>query len=303
MITATISTYNREKYIPKVLQSLKNQTLAKDQFEIVFVDNNSPDNTKALAENFKKENPDIRFHYYLETNQGLSFGRNRGIQEAQGEFITFIDDDAHLAPDYLEKILNYFDQYKDVVAIGSKILLDYESIKPKWENKYLNSLLGYFNKGDEAQYFSKKDYPRGSNMSFRMSVFEAIGLFNTDLGRKGKNLAGSEEKDIFNRIYDVNHYKVLYVPDAIVYHYVPPERTTKNFIQKQALGTGVGERSRVKKEGFSSYLKRLLLEFYKWIGSIVLYFIYLFQNKNEKGMMILHFRFWVTLGLLGIKKN
>jgi len=297
MITATISTYNREKYLPQVLDSLKRQTLSKKLFEIVLVDNNSPGNTKQIADEFKKNNPNIEFRYCLETNQGLSYGRNRGIKEAKGKFITFIDDDAFLADDYLEVIYNYFENNKDVVAIGSKILLHYEDIVPTWENKYLNSLLGYFNIGDEVKEFPKNDYPRGSNMSFKTTAFEKVGGFNVDLGRVGGNLAGSEEKDMFQRIYKYPELKVMYIPDAIVYHCVPLERTTTDFIKRQALGTGKSERTRIKNEGLASIAKRHFLELIKWGGSIALFFIYLFKGQPAKGKMIVKFRWWVSKGL------
>ena len=300
MITATISTYNREKYLPQVLESLKNQTLDPQEFEIVLVDNNSPGNTKEITEKFMSENADLKVSYHLETKQGLSHGRNRGIAEAHGELITFIDDDAFLKEDYLEKIVFYFEKYPKVVAIGSKILLHYEETIPKWENKYLNSLLGYFNLGEEQKYFSKGDYPRGSNMSFRTAVFQEVGGFNPELGRKGNNLAGSEEKDIFQRIYKDPTRKVLYVPDAIVYHCVPEERTTEAFIKKQGIGTGIGERLRVKKEGGFSTIKRYLAELIKWVGSFALYFVYLFKGQITKGKMILKFRLWVSKGLFNL---
>ena len=208
-----------------------------------------------------------------------------------------------MANDYLEKIVTYFEKDESIVAIGSKILLHYEDDIPRWENKYLNSLLGWFDEGDEEHLFSKKSYPRGSNMSFRMSVFDQIGTFNTDLGRKGNNLAGSEEKDIFNRIYDQINLNVLYVPDAIVYHCVPLERTTKNFIKMQALGTGEGERIRVKNGRTSERFKRYFMEFVKWVGSIALFFIFLFKGEPNKGTMIVKFRWWVSLALFGLKKK
>lgn len=299
MITATISTYNREKYLPQVLASLKRQTLKKDLFEIILVDNNSPGKTKEIALEFKANNPDLKFDYFLETNQGLSYGRNRGISEANGKYITFIDDDAFLADDYLEVIYNYFESNQNVAAIGSKILLHYEDLVPDWENKYLNSLLGYFNIGDESKIFSKNDYPRGSNMSFKMTVFEKIGNFNVDLGRKGNNLAGSEEKDIFKRIYQLVELKVMYIPNAVVYHCVPLERTTTEFIHRQAIGTGASEKVRVKNEGLSSTIKRYLIELFKWGASFILYFVYLFKGQIAKGRMIVKFRYWVTQGLLG----
>ncbi len=297
MITATISTYNRERYLPGVLDSLAKQTLDSSLFEIVLVDNNSPGNTKEISDNFAKDHPELKFSYHLETNQGLSYGRNRGIKEGIGRYITFIDDDAFLADDYLEKIVHHFEKNSDVAAIGSKILLHYEDIVPKWENPYLNSLLGYFNIGDEERTFPKSDYPRGSNMSFRMDVFDKAGMFNVELGRKGGNLAGSEEKDIFKRIYNLPDLKVVYIPDALVYHCVPIERTTTEFIKRQALGTGNSERYRVKNEGFGSTMKRYFMEFVKWAGSFVLFFIYLFKGKPAKGNMIIKFRWWVSKGL------
>jgi glycosyltransferase involved in cell wall biosynthesis len=303
MITATISTYNREKYLPGVLESLAKQTLDHTLFEVVLVDNNSPGNTKEIFEKFAGSNKNISCHYYLETNQGLSYGRNRGIAEAKGKYITFIDDDAFLAENYLEKIYSYFESHNKVAAIGSKILLHYESIVPAWENKYLNSLLGYFNIGDNEKEFTKNDYPRGSNMSFRMDVFEKVGLFNVDLGRKGSGMGGSEEKDIFKRIYNFPELKVVYIPDALVYHCVPIERTTREFIKKQALGTGASERIRVKNEGFGSTLKRYFIELFKWAASLFLFFIYLVTGKPAKGTMIVRFRWWVSHGLFGLRKS
>lgn len=298
MITATISTYNREKYLPQVLDSLVNQTLDKSLFEIVLVNNNSPGNTEEIARNFQAEHPEITFSYHLETNQGLSFGRNRGIKEGKGKYITFIDDDAFLSETYLERIYDYFEKHDQVVAIGSKIELHYEDIVPKWENKYLNSLLGYFNLGELEKPFGKKDYPRGSNMSFRTSIFDEVGDFNVKLGRIGAGMGGSEEKDIFQRIYQDPTNVVMYIPDAIVYHCVPIERTTSDFIKKQALGTGKGEKIRVKSEGSASVAKRYFVELIKWIASLLLFFVYLFKAQPAKGSMIVKFRAWVTKGLL-----
>ena len=136
MISAIISTYNRERYLPKLFESISKQNYLN--FEIIIIDNNSPGNTKELTENFLKNNSTLNIRYFLEKKQGLSFARNRGIQEAKGDIITFLDDDAYISENYFERISYYFKQYLDVMAIGSKILLDYESTIPKWENRFLN---------------------------------------------------------------------------------------------------------------------------------------------------------------------
>ena len=89
MISAIISTYNREKYLPKLFRSICKQDYLN--FEIIIIDNNSPGNTKELTEVFVKNNPKLKIKYFLETKQGLSFGRNRGIKEAKGDIIIFLD--------------------------------------------------------------------------------------------------------------------------------------------------------------------------------------------------------------------
>lgn len=300
MISAVICTYNREKYLSGLLKSILNQTVGTDQFEIVLINNNSTDNTENVAMEFKANHPSITFRYFVETNQGLSFARNRGVKEAKGEYITFLDDDAFLSENYFEKIIAFFEKHPSSVAVGSKILLHYEDNIPNWENKYLNSLMGFYNPGDEEFVYNSDDYPRGSNMSFRATIFEKVGYFNTNLGRVGRNLLGGEEKDLFQRIYK-HKSTVHYIPDAIVYHCVPNERTTSEFIKKQAIGTGSSEWQRVKDEGGIAKIKRLGQEIVKWIASFMLFFVYLVKRKPAKGIMIMRFRFWVTKGILGGK--
>ena len=301
-ITAAICTYNRERYLPQLFDSIKKQTLAKGQFEIILIDNNSPGNTKEICEQFNNDNPDFYIEYFLETQQGLSFARNRSIKESKTELITFLDDDAFIDPDYLEKKVNYFMTHKDIVAIGSKILLHFEEIKPNWSNKYINPILGYYDQGETAKYLKFPEYPRGSNMTFRKELFNTIGDFNTALGRIGSNMLGGEEKDLFARIHSRPHLHVLYVPDAIVYHCVPLSRTTPEFVKSQATGIGSSERIRMQLMGKSSYWLGLLQELKKWFASALLSLLYCLSGRLAAAKMLLQFRYWVSCGLLGAKR-
>jgi len=296
-ISVAICTYNREKYLPQLFASIEKQTLALDRFEVVLVNNNSPGNTAELFQEFQRKNPSLQTRYCEEINQGLSFSRNHAIQHANFELITFLDDDAFIDEHYLSVLVDEFSASPEVMAIGGKILLHYEDAIPKWENRFLNSLLGYFNKGDEKLIFKSNDYPRGSNMAFRSSVFSEIGGFDVTLGRIGSDLSGGEEKDLFNKLYKHN-MKVVYLPNALVFHSVPIERTLTSFIKKQGLGTGKSERIRSSNEGALSYIKRLFIELIKWGASLLIALYYLFTLHYHRAKMILLFRYWVTLGLL-----
>jgi glycosyltransferase involved in cell wall biosynthesis len=301
-ISVAICTYNREKYLPQLFASIEKQTLAKDRFEVVLVNNNSPGNTFNLFQDFQRKNPNIQTRYCEEMNQGLSFSRNHAIQQARCELITFLDDDAFIDKYYLENCVAAFSQNDKIDAVGGKILLHYESIIPTWENKYLNSLLGYFNLGDSSFLFSKNNYPRGSNMTFKVNVFDKVGSFNIALGRTDKSMIGGEEKEFFDRIYKAN-LGVLYDPEIIVYHCVPVERTTTTFIRRQAIGAGMSERVRTLSNGGALFFLRILKEIYLWMASSVLWILFSLKLQFSKGNMILAFRWWLTQGLLGWKKE
>lgn len=279
------------------MESIVLQSLHKQDFEILFINNNSTDHTEAICQQFILDYPGYSTRYLIETNQGLSYARNHGIREAQGEYITFADDDAILAPDFLEKVCDFLDKHPDIAEVGGPIYLKYLGNIPAWENLYMNSLLGYFYPSSAPYCMKKKNkkYPRGSNMTFRTAIFSDCGEFNTALGRIKRVLIGGEEKDIAFRILNAGK-KIAYIPEAIVYHLVPEARTTSVFIREQALGIGTSEqiRSKANKE----YPKRLLIEVMKWGATLILWFRYSLTFKFSKANMLIRFRYWISQGLI-----
>jgi glycosyltransferase involved in cell wall biosynthesis len=293
-IAAIICTYNREQYIGKALESIKNQSLERARYQIVIVNNNSTDNSEQVCRDFMKANPDLDIILVNEPEQGLSAARNRGIQESDADYLTFVDDDATLDQGFLEAVTDYLDANPDVVAVGGRILLDFETRRPAWATHYLDSLFGYFNPGNQTKIFRAPLYPRGSNMSFSSAVFDLAGQFSRDLGRNKDVLKGNEEKELFARIYKLGK-PVVYLPDAIVYHAVPAYRTEKDFIRRQAIGFGRSERIYRSLHGGLS--KMYLTEGVKWAASLILFPFYLITLRPRKGFMILRFRSWVSHGM------
>ncbi len=294
-ISAIICTYNRQRYLYQLLEKVKNQSLNPKLYEIIVVNNNSTDNTELICQTFRKDNPHLNFIYITESEQGLSAARNRGIKESSGKYLTFIDDDAFPEKNFLRIIYDYMEQNPKIAAVGGKILLEYEQEKPKWLTPYLSSLFGYFNPGNKTGEFAKNRYPRGSNMSFLKVVFNQVGLFDTKLGRKGFDMQGSEEKELFARMYKQN-FLIRYLPSAVIYHFVPPERTTMEFIRNQAISYGKSEKyfRQQHRELFLMYFQEIL----KWAASIVLGLFYTIIFHPQKGIMLLRFRYWVNKGMV-----
>ncbi|HAR32980.1 MAG TPA: hypothetical protein DCR95_02505 [Desulfobacter sp.] len=98
-ISVIVPTYNYGQYIGKTLESVLNQTY--QDFEIVVVDDGSEDDTAFVVRSFD----DSKVRYIYQENQGACVARNRGIQEAAGEFLLFEDADDLLEPEHLEEYL------------------------------------------------------------------------------------------------------------------------------------------------------------------------------------------------------
>ena len=102
-----VPVYNVEKYLEKCLDSLLAQTY-KD-FEILVVNDGSPDNSQSIIERYSEKYPDV-VKGYIKENGGLSDARNYGIERASGDYIVFVDSDDYVAADMLEKLKAVIDE-------------------------------------------------------------------------------------------------------------------------------------------------------------------------------------------------
>ncbi len=136
MVSAIVPTYNRAKYLKDTLDSLQKQSLPKEQYEIIVVDQNSPDDTRQVAEK-------AGVIYVNEPNLGLHYARHAGTRIARGEILAFTDDDAICHPDWLSEILRPYSDLS-VGCVGGKILPKWEAEPPNWLKQYKEylSLLG-----------------------------------------------------------------------------------------------------------------------------------------------------------------
>ena len=301
MLSLIVCTYNRDKYLYGALQCIAENGFPTEAYEIVLVNNMSTDNTEAECKRFENDYPNVDFRYFVETNQGLSFARNRGIKESQGETLVFLDDDSYIQEGYLNNLQKHLEAHPNADAFGGKILPVFESGEaPKWLSKWNYSWVSAIDMGDKVCPFKGKAFPIGANMGIRRSMISEIGLFNTQLGRSKKNLMGGEEKDLFERIR--NHGgSIYYFPDVVVHHVIPPTRTTKEYIMRMGEGVGKSERIRTLSISKSKYLGRLFSELVKWGGTFVLWLGFAITGQFEKGNILIAFRRKVTSGLTNKK--
>jgi len=297
-ISAIICTYNREKYIRKALDSLTRQLLPIYRFEIVVVNNNSTDRSEEEILKFRAAHPELNFTYVTETSQGLSYARNRGVEESKAPLVTFLDDDALATEDFLLRCVEYFEKQPELIAIGGKIIPEFVDGKPAWYTKYYWGVTGQFDLGDEAfKILYRGKFPCGSNMTFRKEFFSTYGYFNTNLGRKGAILLAGEEKELFSRVKPAAEKdRVWYFPDLRVYHMVDNSKLNPVYLEKFCYGFAKGERLEIAPLPFGKRLKRYVEFTAKSFGTLLLGLIFLLRGERSKAAMIVRFGWWVFYG-------
>jgi len=294
-----VCTYNRAAYLSKTLQSIAGLDFHPECFELILVDNNSPDHTAQVCQSFIAQHPALTIRYFKEEQQGISFARNRGVSEAEGHWIVFIDDDETVAPDFLQALDEFTGLYPSAELISEQVVPVYETAPPDWLSPYtLRLITGAYNKGDKIKTVGPNDYPGTGHASFKRHLCLQFGQFNTDLGRKGNSLMGAEDKDFFLRLI-AHSIPCYYVPKAVIYHHIPAEKLTDDFFQRITLSIGKSERIRTLSLSKTAYYKRLFSEAVKWGASLLLFVYYYLRRQSVKGKKLIEFRRNVSRGLLG----
>lgn len=297
-ISVVICTYNRSVYIKDAMESLYNQTLPKDQYEVIVVNNNSTDNTEQVCKSFLETHSLGHYQYMNESKQGASFARNTGASFARSPLLCFMDDDAIADKDYLEKIVNFFAKYPDAGGLGGRIIPRYIPREPKWMSHYVSSLVGHFHYSDTISVFTANKYPLESNMIIRKSDFDAINGFNPALpGVVGTLRIGGEGKDFFFRLKELGR-TIYYDPSIRVQHVVEVPKLTREYMYRVASGIGRGERVRIKEQGEWVFYKKILEYLFKLAASIILGIKYTLQGKPSKAGPVIRFRIDALKGLL-----
>lgn len=228
-ISIIICTYNRSGHLKNVLKSLSEQNVTKGfEWEIIVVDNNSTDDTFDVVKAFQ-ENSNVPVKYIKEEKQGLSYARNRGITSSKGKYIAFTDDDALVDYNWVAVLYETFQRY-ECEGVGGRIHLKPVKELPRWLKKELWGFLACLDYGDKPfQIINHNIY--GTNMAFSREIFDKVGYFDVELGRKSYMPVGGEEIDIVNRILQSGG-AVYYQPMAEVYHIIEKYKLRKQYFRQ-----------------------------------------------------------------------
>jgi glucosyl-dolichyl phosphate glucuronosyltransferase len=242
-VTIAIPTHNRARTLRETLDSLKAIAIPDDAaLDCVVIDNASTDDTPRIVEAAANSSAPFPIRRVLEPRQGSSFARNRAVEEARGDFIFFLDDDATADREWLRAMLSAMEA-RGLDAACGMVLPRWSMPPPPWLGTRLWVKLAVHDRAaiesaPEAEVESLQNY-FSANVGFRSSAFERFGRFREDLGVVGGNPMSGEDTELFARIIRKGG-KMGFVPRAIVHHLIGAERMTAEYLRRKSFAYGFG---------------------------------------------------------------
>ncbi|MDD3079171.1 MAG: glycosyltransferase family 2 protein [Paludibacter sp.] len=230
-LSVIICTYNRDYILSDCLDSLVNQTADKSLYEVIVVNNNSTDRTQEIALEYVKN--DSNFRVVCESNQGLSYARNRGYFEAQYEWVAYVDDDAKADTSFVDRAFSTIEKYKFDCFGGMYYPWYRNSVRPKW----LSETFGQSTKFYEEVTVLTNGYVSGGVCVYKKSALYSIGGFPLDLGMTGTKIAYGEETYVQNKLVE-NGFTIGFDPALCIVHLVPEYKQTLKWHIKAAYAHG-----------------------------------------------------------------
>ena len=232
-----IATYNRAADLRDTLASLA-QLQPDGPWEVIVVDNNSPDDTRQVVESAAAAFP-VPLTYVFEKKQGRSPALNAGIQTARGDIIVTTDDDVRVPVDWLTQAAAGLERLQ-CDYVGGRVFPIWGGPKPDWipdrggKQWAVIALLDY---GPEPIEFGSR-VPLGVNMAFRRSAFDRAGLLDPDTGRRAGTLLGQEVREWCIRARKAG-VRGFYIPEMVVRHIIPADRLRKAYFRRWFYWRGI----------------------------------------------------------------
>jgi glycosyltransferase involved in cell wall biosynthesis len=221
-VSVVVPTHNRQGLLTKTLESLLDQRTGAVRYELLVVDNNSKDDTRAVVETFVRRWPHLR--YFFEPRPGVSHARNTGIAAARAPIIAFIDDDVEASPTWVATIKQVFDAHPEIDCLGGRVDPRWSAPPPRWLTPRFRAVVALqTDKADTPYVDADHATPclMTANFACRRTALEEVGGFSADYLR-------GEDRELQLRLWAAGKHG-LYVGDVAVTTEVPPDRLTKDY--------------------------------------------------------------------------
>jgi glycosyltransferase involved in cell wall biosynthesis len=263
-VSVVLCTYSQTRYSDtlETLDSLRKQTY-KNLEIVLIIDRNLELYHKYKVEEELYKYPNLKMG--LSQLPGLSNARNKGVELSTGDIIAFIDDDAIAENDWIAQLVENYSN-PDIIGAGGPMKPYWAGETAQWIPEEFYWTMGCSYKSQKlSKHFVRSNF--GSNMSFRREVFDLAGLFDDNFGLMGDVMRTGEETEFSIRALNtITNSKIVFDPDAVVYHRIYPFRKSPLFITKRCLcyGSAVAQMD-VSKKQIESTLKSTESSFIEYL--------------------------------------
>jgi glucosyl-dolichyl phosphate glucuronosyltransferase len=246
MISVVVPTRNRAGLLARALSSIEKQTLPPNRFEVVVVNNGSTDGTADIVASHVRHMPNLRA--VGEPRPGLHAGRHRGLREARGDILVFIDDDIEATPGWLEAIAEAFTE-PDVVMVGGNNLPRFERTPPDWLMRlwerpaYGGQAIPWLSilRLPDGMRAVDPTYVWGCNFAIRRQTLLDAGGFHPDaMPREMIRFRGDGETHVSRQVRTAG-LKCLFHSGATVSHFVGAARMSFEYFRQRAFDQGISD--------------------------------------------------------------
>ena len=192
LLSVIIPVYNVEKYLSRCLESVLDQDITEDLYEILIIDDASPDTSLAIAKDFQSKHSNIKI--ISQENKGLSGARNTGIKNAKGNYLYFIDSDDYIERKAFGKLIQVAIKY-DLDFLGFKNVRtslsdyasnpDYDKIINEFQESSIEEGVAFMSKVNYQNgawwFLVKRDFLHSIGLLFEEGRMAEDGIFITEL--------------------------------------------------------------------------------------------------------------------------
>lgn len=203
-ISVIVPVYNTEKYLDECVQSILNQIFT--DFELLLIDDGSTDQSGAICDTYTLQ--DKRVKVFHKENGGVSSARNMGLDEARGEWITFVDSDDWLKPDYLMNLYVCVNEKVDLIISYASIVI------PTGENLTKKHNNGWVSDSNFLDLFSK--YEMCQNTTCWAKLYKTSFIKDYKIRFNESMSMGEDTVFLYNYLA---HSSLIYISNNIDYFY------------------------------------------------------------------------------------
>jgi succinoglycan biosynthesis protein ExoM len=225
-IAVCVCTYKRPHFLRRLLDELSAQeTGGLFTYSIVIADNDELRSAEPLVAEVAALSA-IAIRYCVEPQQNIALARNKAIENADGDFVAFIDDDEFPEKDWLKRLFQTCDQYQ-VDGVLGPVKRHFDEQAPAWLVK--------------SRFYDRHINPTGSVVEWEEArtgnVLLRKSLFESDVMPFRKEFRAGEDQDFFRRKIEQGR-RFVWSADAIAYETVPPARWKRSYLLRKALLRG-----------------------------------------------------------------